>query len=435
MMLPRAAILTVSVAIISGCASGAVSAPGRAPNPTPPPARTPIKHIVIVIQENRTVDNLFNGFPGADTVKFGKTSKGTQVPLSPVSLASSLPDPCHTHLCWVTTYDGGQMDGFDKTNPPDAPPFYNYSFVPKSETVPLWDMAAKFSFAKRFFQSNSGPSFPAHQYLVAGQSNFADENPNDFDAPRWGCDAPPGTTVAVLDQNGKEHTGPFPCFTYTTLADAMDGRGVTWRYYAPQMDTSGYGWSAFDANQQIRFGPDWARNVISPETTFLTDVANGQLAQVTWIVPKGTNSDHPHSMSANGPQWVASIVNAIGTSQFWNETAIFITWDDSGGWYDHVPPPQLDVMGLGYRVPLIVVAPYARLHYVSPKLHEFGSLMKFAEEDFGIPPIGTSDARADDLADIFDFHQSPTPFTPIQTKIPPSFLINQPPSNEPPDTY
>jgi phospholipase C len=144
------------------------------------------------------------------------------------------------------------------------------------------------------------------------------------------------------------------------MADLLDAKGISWRYYAPGAGDEFSILSAFQAIRHIRFGPDWASHVITPESTVLTDIQNGQLAQVTWIVPALARSDHPHSASNEGPDWVGSIVNAIGASKYWNSTAIFVSWDDWGGWYDHVPPPQVDAMGLGFRVPFIVVSPYAR---------------------------------------------------------------------------
>src|SRR5262249_10817410 len=158
--------------------------------------------------------------------------------------------------------------------------------------------------------------------------------------------------------------------------------GVSWRYYSPGVGANGYIWSAYQAIDHIRNGPDWDAHVISPETRVLADLgaATPQLAQVTWVVPSGPNSDHlkstqylPGTQTPAGPAWVTSIVNAVGASPFWSETAIFITWDDWGGFYDHVKPPQADYMGLGFRVPLIVVSPWARKGYVSKVQHEFGS--------------------------------------------------------------
>lgn len=435
----RAGAAAISAAALSlavaGCGgSSAIPGPPPTPRPTPPPALTPVKHIIIVIQENRSVDNLFNGFPGADTVRVGEMHDGTKVALHPASLNGE-PDPCHSHTCWLTDYNNGAMNGWDLTtgsdNPPQGPLFH-YGYVPRSEVVPYWTLASQYTLADRMFQSNTGPSYPAHQYLVAGQSADASENPDSTNI--WGCDSPPGTTVAVIGVHKQDKQGPFPCFDYPTLADVFDQRGVTWRYYAPSYGPNGSVWNTFDANRQVRFGSDWGVNDVTPETRFFKDLAAGQLAQVTWIAPSCFDSDHASCAPDHGPDWVASIVNAVGTSQFWNDTAIFVTWDDNGGWYDHVNPPQLDEMGLGFRVPLLVVSPFAKRHYVSKVQHEFGSIVRFAEEDFGLPPITAEVARSDDLKDCFDFTHSASFFAHIPTTKSPDFFIHHhPPDGRPPD--
>jgi len=429
-------------AVAAGCAGavgpGTVPAPGptilplpsTSPNPSGPPTAYSqhIKHIIIIVQENRSFDNMFNGFPGADTAQSGKTSDGSVVPLEPELLESAY-DLGHRHSDFEIAYHNGQLDRFDKEENRSGIPYFAYGYVPHQEIAPYWAMAQQYVLADRMFQSNSGPSWPAHQYLIAGQSQDADEDPILLP---WGCDSPSNNMVPVLDPDGNEVPGPFPCFTYATLADLADQHGVTWRYYAPPEHNGGNLWSAYEAISQIRWTNEWS-NDVTPETTVLTDIAAGNLAQLVWVVPSYANSDHSGTGTKTGPQWVASVVNAIGQSSYWSDTAIFITWDDWGGWYDHVPPPQLDVMGLGFRVPLLVISPYARDGYVSHVQHEFGSIVKAAEETFGFPSLGTTDARADDLSDCFDFTQSPRPFTQIQVTIPKSAFVHAPPDNRPPD--
>jgi phospholipase C len=190
--------------------------------------------------------------------------------------------------------------------------------------------------------------------------------------------------------------------------------------------------SAYQAIKHIFFGPDWNTNVITPETTVLADIKNGQLAQVTWIVPASNNSDHPGT-PGQGPDWVASIVNAIGRSQFWNSTAIFISWDDWGGLYDHVPPPQVDKLGLGFRVPLIVVSPYAKHGYISHETHEMGSILHFTETVFDLPSLHQRDALSDDLRDCFDFTQTPTALEQIKVVHSVEFYLRQRNSGLPDD--
>ena len=419
-LLRTAVVLCGSLLI--GCGKD-VSIPVPAIATVPPSAgSTPIKHVIIIMQENRSFDNLFNGFPGADTVTSGM-SNGVVVPLQPVPLEQGT-DVGHSHRDWYEDYNGGKMDGFAHAGSypiPNLP----YAYVPQSETVPLWTLAKAYTLGDRMFQSSTGPTFEAHQYMIAGQSAGAAGNPNDSNA--WGCDSAPGTTVPMIGPNGTTLPGPYPCFDYQTLADLLDAKGMTWRYYAPAQsgdaDGGGYFWSAFDAIKHIRFGPDWSSNVISPPPTVLTDIQNGNLAQVTWITPSFDYSDHPGPISTKiGPDWIASITNTVGASQYWDSTVIFITWDEWGGWYDHVPPPTVDNMGLGFRVPLIIVSPYARRGYVSHTVHEFSGFLKYTEEIFGLPSLGTRDAAADDFGDCFDYTQTPQPYVQIPVNFTPKYF-------------
>ncbi len=398
-------------------------------------ARLKIKHIVIIMQENRSFDNLFYGFPGADTATSGM-DKGTSIDLQPLPLAVKQ-DLDHTHPGWWKDWDNGQMDNFIHGQKFTIP-YQPYTYVPQSDIEPYWTLAQSYTLGDRMFQSNTGPSYVAHQYMIAGQSDDADENPDN--GYYWGCDAPTGTTVKMIGPNGTDLPGVFPCFDYQTMADLLDAKGITWRYYATNYSAmtgpklASYIWSAYDAIRHIRFGPDWTTNVISPDTQVLTDIQNGQLAQVTWIVPMGPYSDHAGASTGEGPDWVASITNAIGASQFWDSTVIFIAWDDWGGWYDHVDPPSVDNMGLGFRVPVIVVSPYAKHGYVSHVTHEFASFLKYTEEIFNLPSLGTRDVNADDFADCFDYAQSPQPYTQIPVKFDAAFFTSRT-FTEPPDTY
>src|SRR5271165_5657843 len=191
---PVAMALLVLVAVVAGCSGGGSSmTPSQGLTPTPMPSATPlrtaspapsptatagespIQHIVVIVQENRTVDNLFNGFPGADTAQNGNLSNGTTVALHSTGFAVAV-DISHAHTNWWKQYAGGQMF-FDLGSPSNQPPTYPYAFVQQSETGPYWTLAQAYTFTDRTFQSNTGPSFPSHQYLIAGQSNLADENP------------------------------------------------------------------------------------------------------------------------------------------------------------------------------------------------------------------------------------------------------------------
>ena len=178
------------------------------------------------------------------------------------------------------------------------------------------------------------------------------------------------------------------------------------------------------AIRHLREGADWS-NVIVPQTNVLADIAAGNLAQVTWVIPNGEQSDHALSTDGTGPSWVASIVNAIGNSPYWADTAIILTWDDWGGWYDHVAPSIQNAYEYGFRVPLVVISPYAKSAYVSHVTHDFGSILHFIEATFGLPSLGYADARADDLSDCFDFIQMPISWVNVSAQVSAAQLVAQ----------
>jgi phospholipase C len=310
------------------------------------------------------------------------------------------------------------MDGFDTTpascvgvNPP---PSYPYGYVPYAEAKPYFDLAEEFGTADRMFASQSGPSYPGHMYLVAGTSgNQTDDPSNEL---IWGCDAPAGTTVPYLGSNGQIAGTEFPClYKQATLGNELDRHGIGWDYYSNNLYYTATGQDAdistqpYDAFARVRFTADWKNDVIAKQGVareFL-DIADGTLPPVSWFNPPVIASDHAQDTTNLGPDYVAALFDAIATSPagYAKNTVLFVTWDDPGGWYDHVAPPQLDRNGLGFRVPLIVASPWAKRHYVSHVRHEYASLLKFIEYNWNLPPLGTTDTRADNLLDLFDFSQ------------------------------
>jgi phospholipase C len=408
-------------------------------------AATPIRHVVIVVQENRTFDNVFYGYPGADSATSGLTSSGKPRALRPTSFVGT--QLCHVYHCAMIEYAGGAMNGFDKEpfgtvagvsfKPPST---YAYSYVRRPLVAPYWSMAKQYVLADHLFTTQWGPSFTGHQDLIAGTTAMNAQQ-SIVDVPThspWSCNAPSGTVTSLLDAKRGYllDRGPFPCFDeYPTLADVMDPAGVSWKYYYPYADdtVSGSIWDAFGAIKKVRYGPDWA-NVIFVPHQVLIDGLQGTLPAVSWVIPDFLNSDHSSSGSDRGPSWVAAVVNSIGEGPDWNSTAIVVVWDDWGGWYDHVKPPQLDYTGLGFRVPCLVISPYAKAGYVSHTRYEFGSVLRTVEQLFSLPSIGTTDARSKSLLDAFDFARAPRPFTPIPAKYPRSYFITQIPDNLPVDT-
>ena len=405
-----------------------------------------IKHVIIIFQENRTLDNMFNGYPGADTQSWGLDHNGNHISLIQVSESAPY-DISHAHSAFTSEYADGKMDGFDlekssACGKPGACPPPNrraYGIVPRSESKPYWDMANEWVLADHMFQTNQGPSFPAHQYIVSGTSTTtnhsslrAANNPyTPQHASTGGCDAPTGSLVALIDPAGRINQTVYPCFERDSLTDLLDAKHLAWRFFE-----HAYGsglWNALDAIRHIHDAPDYRTRIQAPSSRVLDDIVNGNLKTVTWVMPAGPDSDHAKVTDGTGPSWVAGIVNAVGESKYWNDTAIFVTWDDWGGWYDHVKPPMYNSYELGFRVPLLVISPYAKHLYVSHKQHEFGSILKFVEETFGLGSLKTTDARSDDLADCFDFNQPPRAFRHIHAPFGPGYFANRASSDSIPD--
>lgn len=421
----RVSAAFVLVFALAGCGGGGGGGTGGgavppAPSAAPGPKRAQdvIKHIVIIVQENRSFDNLFHGFPGADTVASGRASDGSTVPLKPLSMAHGV-DPSHNFADFAASLDGGKMDGFDKVPGfPRDEKNLAYAYVPRAEAQPYFDLASAYALADRMFQSNNSASYVSHQYLIAAQSANVVNNPVTLP---WGCDAPTGTGVMLMGASGAPYAAPnvAPCFDYQTIGDLLDAAGKSWAYYAPSIanlsqDPAGALWTPYDAIRHIRYGADWSQNQISPETTILADIAHSTLRNVTIVAPNALNSDHARFPSTTGPAWVSSIVSAIGASVYWKDTAIFVTWDDWGGWYDHVIPPHIDANGPGFRVPLIAISPFAKHGYVSHSQFETASLTRYVEDTFGLGSLGQRDATTTAPHDMFDYSQSVKPLSGIR---------------------
>jgi phospholipase C len=305
-------------------------------------------------------------------------------------------------------------------------------------------MAKNYVAADHMFPPMFGPSFTAHLTLIAGTADITPvlSEANLPTSDVWGCNAPAGTTTQTVNpQRVVASGGPFPCFTqFRTMADTLDAAKIPWRYYAPAFGQDpGAIWSIFNAIQNVRHGPDWAKDISSPPTRVLTDAKNAKLPSVAWVVPDYLWSDHPDAGTPYGPSWVTSVVNAIGQSPDWKSTAIVVVWDDWGGWYDNVPPPQPDFRGLGIRVGCLIISPYVKPH-VSHTVYEFGSILKFVEQTFGLPVLGSTangytDTRSASIVDSFDFTMKPRPFQPITAPYPPSFFLKAKPSYHAPDNY
>jgi phospholipase C len=401
-----------------------------------------IAHVVIIIQENRSLDNLFQAFPGARTQSYGYDNYGKKIKLGQIPLQTSW-DVDHSAKAFFEACNGAgsfpgtdcRMNGFDKESAscgrrhrsPCPIKYPAYAYVPPAETKLYFEMGEQYVLGDEMFASNfDQSSFVAHQYLIAAQADSAVNFPSTNE---WGCEGGPGDNIPKVTQEREISYGHSErvCFDYETLGDELDAANVSWHFYtASTPNGNGALWSAYSAVKHIYYGADWKKNVISPQTKFFDD-AKDDLPAVSWITPTCQNSDHASCKSNTGPDWVASLVNAIGESKYWSSTAIFVTWDDPGGWYDHVPPTMLDYDGLGFRVPLLVISPYAKKGYVSHVHYESASILRFVEDRDGLPSLSASDKRATSpAADCFDFNQPPRKFVPIQAKYGESYFLRQP---------
>jgi len=376
---------------------------------------TAIQHIVFIVKENRSFDEYFGLFPGADGTNVGTTSTGQVMTLE--RTPDIVVDMGHDWTSALTATDGGKMDQFDIILDGDLNGEYlSYSEMTQQDIPNYYAYAQNFVLSDHTFSSLHGPSLPNHLYTIAAQSGgviTVPASPSSQNLSNWGCDSPPGSHVTVVSEEG-DISQMFPCFDFQTLADSLNGAGITWRAYQPPEGQQGYEYSTFDAINHIRNSSIWTENVV-PDTQFVTDAANGNLPAVSWLVT-GPGSEHAPNSTCQGENWTVQQLNALMQGPDWNTTAVFLTWDDFGGFYDHVPPPPaLDIYGLGPRVPMLIISPYAQPGYISHTQYEFSSVLKFIEERFNLTPLTERDANANDTTDSFNFSQplnSPLVLTP-----------------------
>ncbi len=398
-----------------------------------------ISHIVWVVQENRSFNDMFEGYPGAHTVSSGKDSSGDTIQLQPISLKTAY-DIDHSAGAMFLACDGTgklpgtdcTMDGFDREKEYEGPTNGQYAYVPHDESKPYFDMAHEFVLADKMFASQLDESFVAHQYIIAAQADSSVDVPDFY----WGCAGGKTDIVPTITKARTYGNSHRACFNYQTLGDELDAAGLQWRFYTSKYTIPFSGlWSGYQAVKHIFYGPDWKKNVITPQKQFLTDIRAGKLASFTWITPLCPDSDHLSCGGGMGPSWVSAVVNAVGKSKFWDSTAVFVQWDDWGGLYDPEPPPYKGYDSLGFRVGLIAISPYAKKNYVSHVQYETASVLRFAEDLFGLDQLSAADTRATSpAADCFDFSQKPRKFVPIKAPMDEAFFLNQPNDNRIPDS-
>lgn len=392
----------------------AAQQPSAAQEPAAAGTITKIKHIIFIIKENRTFDNYFGTFPNANGATTATTSVGSVVTIGHES--DRLPrDISHSWPPTLIAMDGGLMDQFDlNTGGNHNGDLAAYSQLYQADIPNYWSYAHHFVLADNMFSSITSHSFPNHLYTIAAQSANVIDNPVSPTYPRggdpsvaWGCDATPDYASITADGSGNFYNS-YPCYDVTTIVDSLNHAGISWKYYAPQAGESDYSFSSLDAIKHIRFSSQWTTNVV-PDTQFVNDAQSGNLPAVSWLVTGGPNTEHPPSSACAGENWTVEQMNAIMQGPLWDSTAVFLTWDDFGGLYDHVRPPVVDYFGLGPRVPMLIISPYSRTGSVSHTLYEFSSVLKFIERRFGLPALTARDAQANDMTDSFNFSRTPLP--------------------------
>jgi phospholipase C len=392
------------------------SAPGGSPRSESAPEASPgmkkIKHVIWIIQENRSFDNYFGTFPGADG-----PPPSTCLPVLPGAKRCVKPfhmptgEPIYDlHHGWNdehAAWDSGRMDGFVWA---EGSPF-TMGYLDDRDIPNYWAYARHYTLCDRFFSSEMSESLTNHLYSVAAQSG--------------GLIGGLGSVKEIEETLGEEGG-----FSFGSVVNSLSLGHVTWKYYVETKplsdDHESYGvlpslwfgapktfslWNPLAGFKAIREDPDRMKNLVDLKEYF-QDLKTGTLPEVSWIVPTFEDSEHPPETlgpAARGMWYVTNILNALMQSPYWKDSVVFLTWDDYGGFYDHVPPPIVDAFGYGPRVPTLVISPYAKAGFVSHFTYDFTSMLKFIEVRWGLSSMTERDAHADPMLDCFDFGQAPIP--------------------------
>jgi phospholipase C len=302
-------------------------------------------------------------------------------------------------------YDNGRMDGFVWVEGTS----YTMGYLDERDIPNYWAYARHYTLCDRFFSSQMGESLTNHLYMVAAQSGgllHGLDSVEEAEAVRDGHDDPGG-------------------FSFDAIVNLLNQGHITWKYYVETTPLAGgefppdsHGllghpnpkkfslWNPLPAFKKVRENPGSIARLVDLKDYF-ADLKGDTLSQVSFIVPAFDDSEHPPALAQEGMWYVTTLINALMESKYWNDSAIVLTWDDFGGFYDHVPPPEVDAFGYGPRVPCLVISPYAKPGYISHYVYDFTSVLKFVEERYSLPHLTARDARATSILDCFDFNQKP----------------------------
>jgi phospholipase C len=374
--------------------------------------RWPIKRVLYVMMENRSFNNLFGRFPGVRGTTIG-VENGKEKPLirCPEWLPGDIPHDQAAHRYCV---NGGKMDGFGTGTYGSV---YGYTVFEESQIPNYWHWAREYALSENFFASAAGPSYPNHFFFVAGTSGGAIDNPENIGTRRledggtfksWGCDVVSDDAfvlVADLEGNLTKHS---TCFTFPTVGEQLTGAGIDWAYYSAEAGQPGYFWNAYNGVGDVFHTDLWDEH-IRPVDRLLDDIESGDLPAVTWVTPRFQLSDHPPFSTGHAHNWVTGIVNRVMRSEMWKHTAIFLTWDEWGGFYDPIVPPVVDPVGLGIRVPMLTISPYTRRGVVDDELGEFSTPLRFISDNWGLDPLTDRIRNTHNFEHVFDFRRKPRP--------------------------
>jgi len=408
---------------LSGPMPTAASQSEKASLPKADSGMQKIKHVIWIIQENHSFDSYFGTFPGADGFP-----PSTCIPVLPGSRRCVKPfhmpkgEPIYDlHHGWGNehaAYNNGRMDGFVWA---EGSPF-TMGYLDDRDIPNYWAYARHYTLCDRFFSSEMSESLTNHLYSVAAQSG--------------GLIGGLGSIKQI-----EEVLGERGGFSFASIVNSFSRGHVSWKYYVETRpmtaDRNSYGvipslwfgepkafslWNPLAGFKAIREDPNRMKNLVDLKEYF-QDLRSGTLPEVSWIVPIFEDSEHPPETLApvaRGMWYVTNIINALMESPYWKDSVVFLTWDDYGGFYDHVPPPIVDAFGYGPRVPTLIISPYAKADYVSHFTYDFTSMLRFIEDRWDLPPLTQRDAHADDMKDCFDFKQTPLPtlIFPLPKKLP-----------------
>ena len=372
-------------------------------------ASSKIKHVFVIMQENHTFDNYFGTYPGADGLP-----ASLSIPIDPAATAGPVAQPYHlpalrtqdldhSQISAQVAYNGGRMNGFVAAQQDrNLPGSLTLGYYDRTDLPLYWDLANNYVLADRFFSSAMGGSLANHQYWVAAKDS------------------------------GMGESIPAGGIQMTTIFDRLEGAGLSWKFYVKNYDPT-LDFRHIDATNPKDSQVAWVPLLTIPSIVdnpakrariqdlgnLYHDLADSTAPSVSYIVQGGT-SEHPPGHVGNGQNSTVGIITAIMRSQSWKDSAIVLTWDDWGGWYDHVVPPQVDGDGYGFRVPALIISPYAKKGYILHNTADFTSILKFIERLYGLAPLTTRDAAATDLMSAFDFQQAPrAPSQPVIAGFPP----------------